>query len=181
MAKDKKEVNTPTEPVKEEVPATENVEKKDNEWTRMKHFLFTHKRYVLTLFPVILVAIFLGSMCSSWQKNGYNLYFILCLVGVILLLGVSIWLVIITKKQFIKNNVSTNVYISIIFAYMFLSGLILMIGYKVLSMIDPKNILNITGLVSVIVLVVYILSVIGAFYINTDKVKNLFKKKSKDK
>lgn len=171
--------NKKEEATKEEVPATSKVDKKDNEWNRMKYFLFTHKRYVLTLLPVILVAIFLGSMCSSWQKNGYNLYFILCLVGVILLLGVSIWLVVITKKQFIKNNVSTNVYISIIFAYMFLSGLLLMIGYKVLSMIDPKNILNITGLISVIVLVIYILSVIGAFYINTDKVKEIFKGKIK--
>lgn len=177
MPKDKKEVNASTEVAKEEAPATN---KKDNEWTRMKHFLFTHKRYILTLFPIILVAIFLGSMCSSWQKNGYTLYFVLCLVGVVLLLGLSIFMVIITKKQFIKNNVSPNVYISIIFAYMFLSGLILMIGYKVLSMIDPKNVLNITGLVSVIVLVFYILSVIGSFYINTDKVKAIYKRKPKD-
>ena len=168
MEEENKEVKTPKE-----------VEKKDNEWDRMKHFLFSHKRYVLTLFPIVLVAIFLGSMCSSWQKNGYTLYFVFCLVGVILLLGLSVFMVIITKKQFIKNNVSTNLYISIIFAYMFLSGLILMIGYKVLSMIDQKNILNITGLTSVIILVVYILSVIGAFYINVDKLKNLFKKKDK--
>lgn len=170
MEEEKKEIETPTE-----------VEKKDNEWDMTKHFLFSHKRYVLTLFPVILVAIFLGSMCSSWQKNGYTLYFVLCLVGVILLLGLSVFMVIITKKQFIKNNVSTNVYISIIFAYMFLSGLILMIVYKVLSMIDQKNILNITGLTTVIILVVYILSVIGAFYINIDKIKSLFKRKPKDK
>ena len=168
MEEENKEVETPTE-----------VEKKDNEWDRMKRFLFSHKRYILTLFPIILVAIFLGSMCSSWQKNGYTLYFVLCLVGVILLLGLSVFMVIITKKQFIKNNVSSNVYISIIFAYMFLSGLILMIGFKVLSMIDAKSIFNITGLTSVIILVIYILSVIGAFYINTDKIKSLFKKKNK--
>ena len=62
---------------------------------------------------------------------------------------------------------------------MFLSGLILMIFFKVLSMVDPKNFLNITGLISVIVIVVYILSVIGSFYSDTDKVKNLFKKKEK--
>ena len=164
---------------KKEVKAPEQKKEKNTEWDKMMSFIFSHKRYTLTLFPIILVAIFLGSMCSSWQKNGYTLYFVLCLVGVILLLGLSIFMVIITKKQFVKNNVSTNVYISIIFAYMFLSGLILMIGYKVLSMIDQKNILNITGLTSVIILVVYILSVIGAFYINTDKRKSLFKKKDK--
>ena len=161
------------------VKAPEQKKEKNTEWDKMMSFIFSHKRYILTLFPIILVAIFLGSMCSSFQKNGYTLYFVLCLVGVILLLGLSIFMVIITKKQFVKNNVSTNLYISIIFAYMFLSGLILMIGYKVLSMIDQKNILNITGLTSVIILVVYILSVIGAFYINTDKIKNLFKKKEK--
>lgn len=164
-----------------EVKAPEQKKEKNTEWDKMMSFIFSHKRYILTLFPIILMAIFLGSMCSSWEKNGYTLYFILCLVGVILLLGLSVFMVIITKKQFIKNDVSTNVYISIIFAYMFLSGLILMIAYKVLSMIDQKNILNITGLTSVIILVVYILSVIGAFYINIDKIKSLFKRKSKDK
>lgn len=167
---------------KKEITESTNVEikqevKKDNEWDRMKRFLFSHKRYVLTLFPIILVAIFLGSMCSSWQKNGYTLYFVLCLVGLILLLGLSIFMVIITKRKFKENNVSTNVYISIIFAYMFLSGFILMIFYKVLSMIDPKNILNITGLVSVIVTVSYILLVIASFYFDIDKVKAIFKRK----
>lgn len=146
-------------------------EKKTSEWDRMKIFLFSHKRYVLTLFPIILVAIFLGSMCSSFQKNGYILYFVLCLVGVVLLLGLSIFMVIITKKIFIENKVSTNVYISIIFAYMFLSGFLLMIFYKILSMIDAKNILNITGLVSVIVTVVYILMVVASFYIDFSKFK----------
>lgn len=167
----KKEITESTEvEIKEEV-------KKDNEWDRMKRFLFSHKRYVLTLFPIILVAIFLGSMCSSWQKNGYTLYFVLCLVGLILLLGLSIFMVIITKRKFKENNISTNVYISIIFAYMFLSGFILMIFYKVLSMIDAKNILNITGLVSVIVTVSYILLVIASFYLDIDKVKAIFKRK----
>ena len=163
------------------VKAPEQKKEKNTEWDKMMSFIFSHKRYILTLFPIILVAIFLGSLCSSLQKNGYNTYFILCLVGVILLLGISIWLVIITKKQFIKNSVSSNVYISIIFAYMFLSGLILMIGFKVLSMIDTKSIFNITGLVSVIVIVAYILLVIASFYLDPDKVKNLFKKNKKEK
>ena len=156
-------------------------EKKVTEWDRMKHFLFTHKRYILPILPVILIAIFLGSMCSSFQKNEYNVPFILCLVGVVILLVVSIFMVYKAKKQFAINNISLNVLISIIFAFMFFSGLVLMIFYKVLSMIDAKNILNITGLTSVIVIVVYILSVIASLYINFDKIINFFKNKSKKK
>ena len=145
----------------------------------MKHFLFSHKRYVLTLFPLVLISILLGSMCSSLQKNGHTVGFILCLIGTIILLGVSMFLVTITKKQFIKNNVSANVYISIIFAYMFLSGLILMIFYKILSTINTTSIFNITGLTSVIVIIVYILLVIASFYIDFDKVINKLKHKKK--
>ena len=156
-------------------------EKKVNEWDRMKQFIFTHKKYVLTILPIVLVAIFLGSMCSSFQKNEYNVPFILCLVGVAVLLVLSVLMVHKTKKQFIVNNISMNVLISIIFAYMFFSGLVLMIFYKILSMIDAKNILNITGLTSVIVIVVYILSIIASLYIDFDKIINFFKNKFKKK
>ena len=154
-------------------------EKKSTEWERMKRSIFSHKRYIFTLFPVILVSIFLGSMCSSFQKNGHTLAFVFCLSGVIILLGLSIFLVTITKKILKENSISMNVYISIVFAYMFFSGLVLMVAYKILSMIDSKNILNITGLTSVIILIVYILLVIASIYIDFSKIKNIFKHKKK--
>ncbi|MCR4880186.1 MAG: hypothetical protein K5906_04450 [Bacilli bacterium] len=143
-------------------------EKEESEWDKMMYFIFSHKRYILTLFPIILVAIFLGAICSSLQKNGHTLYLFFAIVGIVILLGLTIFMVIITKKKFRENNISSNIYISIIFAYMFLSGLILMIFFKVLSMINQDSIFNMTGLLSVIVVLAYILLTVATFYIDFD-------------